>query len=201
MKRAVRFLANMTAGTAVAVGIAGCSHHPQILPEPPRTLGLFNEEIYEVQQRNAEASKLMVYSHEFQLNDENHPGFRLNSYGEDHVKQLAANLHTDTSGQIMIYVERSRTSSRPDTEFEYPVHFNEELDRKRREVVVASLTALGVLDAEQRVIIAPAFAEGLPGENAARAYQRGYSNRGNMGGGFGGGFGGRGGGGFGGGFF
>ena len=97
-------------------------------------------------------------------------------------------------------VERSTTSKRDDTEYKYPVQANPELDMQRRAVIVQLLTALGVPDAEQRVIVSPQLNRGFQDGEAERAYYQGFSN-GQFGGGFGGGFGGFGGGGFGGGGF
>ena len=77
------------------------------------------------------------------------------------------------------------------------MHFDQELDQRRRQIVVAALEQLGVLSADKLVVIAPSYAEGLSGAEAARAYSRGYNTSGDSGGGGGGG--GRGGGGGGGG--
>ena len=113
------------------------------------------------QENNAEASKYVLYAHEFELN---HPtdrsgvsGWKLNNYGQDHVKQIAANLRR--GDQFPVIVERSETTPAKNSQYQFPVHFNERLDASRRAVVVSSLVALGIPDADQRVIVAPAFAE------------------------------------------
>jgi hypothetical protein len=169
---------------ALVTLLTGCGHTKQYVAEAP--LGTISDSIWQGQEHNAEASDFVIYQHEFKLNEP-----RLNTGGEDHVKQIAERV---LSGQhFPVVIERSMTSARPDTTFNYPVHPNPDLDARRRKLIVIALQRLGVGDAEERVVIAPAFAEGYDALEATRAYRRGLS------GGFGGG--GFGGGGFGGGGF
>jgi len=184
---------------AVFIGCKSPKGAGVVAPDYP-PLGTQHDEIMMQQEINAEASKYVVYSHEFDDLDKDGPGWKLTAYGEDHVKQIAVNLQRGDEFPVML--ERSQISIQEGTEFEYPVHFNEALDSKRRQVLVASLEALGVADADERVVVGPAFAEGITGTEASRAYTRGLQgfrngSRGGMGG-FGGGMGGFGG--FGGGF-
>ena len=124
----------------------------------------------------------MVYQHEFTLN-----GLRLNTAGEDHVKRIAAELERGTDFPVVI--ERSNTSPRQNTIYKYPIHPNPELDMQRREVIVRSLTAMGVAEADQRVSVAPAYVAPYTDIDAQRAYARGIMGSGFGGfGGFGGGF-------------
>jgi hypothetical protein len=178
---------------------AGCANRQKIAafynpPSEPAMLGAEVDELNRAQEENAEPAKFIVYQHEFALNDVvegvNTGGIRLNDYGEDHVKRIADQLKCGAPWPVV--VERSQTSARTETEFHYPVHYNPELDMRRREVVVRALVQMGVPDAEQRVVVAPSFAQPLTSEEAAAAYYRG--TWGNRGGGFGGGFGGFGGG-------
>lgn len=197
MKRTWKLYSILGALTLTA-GLVGCGQNVPVAPPAP--LGSLSDAIFKDQEENAEASKYVVYAHEFELNKAeadgtNKGGWKLNEYGQDHLRQIAVNIKKGHSYPIVL--ERSQTSSKPGTKFGYPVHFNDELDRKRRDVVVASLVALGVDDAESLVIVAPAFAEGYTGGEAARAYQRGLNSNagsrggfGGIGGGFGGGFGG-----------
>lgn len=172
----------------------GCaaSREPPLVP-PPAMLGSEVDQLMSQQERNAEASKFVIPIHEFELNrptpDGRERGWRLNESGEDHVKQIAARLRQGHEFQVVI--ERSQTSALSDTEFEYPVHFNEDLDWKRRAIVVAALERLGIPDADQRVVAAPFAAEGITASEAVRAYTRvvGANNQ-NGGGGGGGGRGG-----------
>ena len=158
--------------------------------------GTLTDPIWIAQEENAEPSKFVLYQHEFVYNQA-----RLNWAGEDHIKQIAARLHSGANFPVL--VERSVTSKREDTESKYPVHLNPELDMQRRCVVVQLLTALGVPDAEQRVIVSPQLNRAMQDGEAERSYYRSFMYGGGMGG-FGGGFGGFGGGmggGFGGGGF
>jgi hypothetical protein len=158
-------------------------------PPPARPLGSLSDPIWQTQEINAEASKFVVYQHEFTLN-----GVRLNTAGEDHIKRIAAELERGTDFPVVI--ERSNTSPRQNTTYKYPVHPNPELDMQRREVVVRSLTAMGVPEADQRVSVALAYVAPYTNIEAERAYIRGIMS-GGIGsgfGGFGGGFGGFGGG-------
>ncbi|MGY8766846.1 MAG: hypothetical protein ACKVH8_00275 [Pirellulales bacterium] len=118
---------------------------PRIEPAPPQTLGAEVDQINQTQEENAEASKFVIYQHEFELNTDRSAGWKLNYAGEDHLKQIAANVSTGVDMPIVI--ERSTTSVKSETEYEYPIHLNDELDQKRRKVVVAVMLALGVTDA------------------------------------------------------
>jgi hypothetical protein len=185
--------------------VAGCQHAAMFYQSPngPEMLGTKVDQLNQAQEENAEASKYVVYQHEFKLNvrDEEgrvYPGVRLNEFGEDHVKRIAENIRRGAPYPVVI--ERNRTSVKEGTEYKYPVHFDPELDMRRREVVVRALNKMGIPDADTRVVVAPAFAEPLTAMEAQMSYGRGIRNFGGGmggGGGFGGGFGG---GGFGGGF-
>lgn len=187
MNKKIQYKSGILVSAAMLVSLIGCTSGPRIEPAPPKPLGAEVDQINQMQEENAEASKFVIYQHEFELNTERSAGWRLNYAGEDHVKQIAANISTGVD--LPIVIERSTTSIKPGTEYEYPIHLNDELDDKRRRVIVAVLLALGVSDAEQRVLIAPAFAEGQNAAEAAAAYSSGHSrnNRGGFGGGFGGG--------------
>lgn len=188
----------MGALSAVALAICGCYGYQSTYlgggASPHGPLGTLSDPMWQVQEDNAEPSKFVVYQHEWQLNTT-----RLNTDGEDHVRQIAARL---SAGQnFPVLVERSRTSPRETTEYKYPVHVNPELDMKRREVIVQALTSMGVSDASQRTIVSPALTRGFTDAEAERAYMRSMYNFNSYGGGFGGGgfggFGGLGSGGFG----
>ncbi len=191
---------------AAAPGCRSAAPLFHVPPDQPQMLGMVVDQLNEQQEVNAEASKYVVYQHEFEVNEfgdgRKEPGLKLNEFGEDHVKRIASNLR-EHGGVFPVVVERSRSTSREHTEFQYPVHYNPDLDLKRRAVVVAALEEMGIGDAENLVVVAPAFAEPYTGREAQRAYYRAIYGRGGGGGGFGGGGfgGGFGGGGFGGGIF
>ena len=194
LRRAWR--AALVAGLSpVALGWLGCCHD-RVGIYPPRPLGSYNDQAFRTQEENAEAWKYVVYMHEFQLNEstiegENPGGWKLNEAGEDHIRQIAVNLKRGDHYPIVL--ERSDTSSRAGTEFGYPVHFNDELDSRRRQVLVAALTSLGIPDADQRVVVAPAASEGMESSRAAQAYNNSLGDEMGGGGMFGWGMGGMGG--------
>jgi hypothetical protein len=182
---------------SVLLAAAGCTAPSSFYqpPPPPEMLGSKVDQINLIQEENAEASKFVIYQHEFELNRNKDgvvvEGIRLNEYGEDHVKRIAENVRN--GAPFPVVVERSQTSAKPGTKYNYPVHFNPDLDLKRREIVARALTRMGIADADTRVVVAPAFAQPLTGNEAQGAYATGISGMGGGMGGMGGGMGGMGG--------
>lgn len=167
--------------------LPGCASHRDAWmyfepPSAPTPLGTYVDEFNQIQEENAEPAKFIVSQHEFEANElvngRNVGGYRLNEYGEDHVRKIAEQLRNAV--EYPVVVERSRTTALADTRFQYPVHFDPELDLKRRAVVVEALKVLGVQDADERVVVAPSFAQPQTSVEAAAAYS--YSQ---YGGGFG----------------
>lgn len=160
-------------------------------PPAPEMLGTKVDQIMELQEHNSEAAKFVVYQHEFEdrrfEDGEAVKDLRLNEAGEDHVRKIAEQLRAGATYPVV--VERSQTQTKQRTQFKYPLHFDSELDMKRREAVVRALTRMGIADADTRVVIAPAFSQSLLGMEAESAYQTGLWGNG-MGGGWGGGMGG-----------
>lgn len=172
---------------------AGCQSTPSGgTPIQPPPLGHVVDAANRLQENNAEAAKFIVYTHEFELNkplrratnpwqratDEYHDidtrevrGIRLNEYGMDHLERIAQLLRYDEDRSRFVVVERSETSKRWNTEFQYPVHRNRELDEERRLVVVHALELMGIDRADRLVIVAPAFAAGQNSNEAAQAYR------------------------------
>ena len=130
----------------------------------PAPLGALSEPVFGNQVANAARSDFVVYQHEFQGNTE-----YLNTGGEDHLKQIALRLLSGQDAQVL--VERSMTSPRPETEFQFPVHPDPDLDLRRWEIVVRALEAMGVADARTRVIVAPALAAGMSASEAVATLQ------------------------------
>lgn len=176
--------------------VDGCAHRGGLFNSPSMVppQGTLSDPMWQMQEDNAEPSKFVLYQHEWTLNTT-----RLNTLGEDHLKQIAARINAGQNFAVII--ERSNTTTREATEYKYPVHVNPELDMRRREVVVQALTMMGVPDAAQRVVVSKAITRGYTDVEAARVL---WINSGrNMGMGGSGGFGGFGAGsgsGFGGGF-
>ena len=171
------------------------THYVAQLPcaDPPPPLGSMTvDPFFQKQEEHGEASDFVVYEHEF-MGDTN----RLNTAGEDHLRQIAARL-----GDVPypVIVEESSLASRCETKHKFPVHNDPQLDMQRREVVARALELMGAPDANSRVVVGPALTPGFRQFEATRAYNEGIIG---FGGGGGGGFGGGGfgGGGFGGGGF
>ena len=190
-------------GCLASALLSGCGHFQQarLLYERPDSmppLGTVSDDIWHKHELYGEASDFVIYQSEFEKDTA-----RLNTLGEDHVKEIA---HRLVQGQdFPVLVERSMTKPRDTTEHQYPIHPDPVLDMQRREIVVRSLVALGVQDADQRVVVAPALAAGYTAAEARAAYQQGQFGGGfglggfgrgigGFRGGFGGGFGGFGGG-------
>lgn len=137
-------------------------------PAPQRGLGSINDTIWKSQEANAEASKYVIYEHEFKLNSP-----ELNKGGENHLLMIAARIERGQEAPVI--VEQSTMGIDPTSEYQYPVNPDPELDVRRRQVVVTALTRLNVKDADSRVVIAPALAAGSKATEDERAYQRAFS--------------------------
>jgi len=163
------FRISLAATVAAALWTTGCHRWETYYQEPSMSpLGTQSDAVWRQQEANAEASDFVVYQHEFQPGSE-----RLNTDGEDHVQQIAARLLQGHEAPVV--VERSRMSPREDTQYRFPVHTNPELDMNRRDVIVRALMALGIADADERVVVAPAYAPGFRATEAEAAYRRGLS--------------------------
>ena len=146
----------------------------------PAPVGTLSNQIWRMQEHNAEASDFVIYEHEFMMD-----GTRLNYAGEDHVKQIAARIRGGHGFPVLI--ERSRHTVWKSDTYKFPVHLNPKLDMLRREVVVQALLRMGIENAEEAVVVSPALTDGFTSPEAERAYFRGINpNWGN------GGYGGRG---------
>jgi hypothetical protein len=155
-------------------------------PLEPAPLGTISDQVWRAQETNAEASDFVIHEHEFNGNTS-----RLNSAGESHVRQVAARMDETP---FPVIIELSSMSRREGTKHGFPVHGDPELDKRRRELIVHTLTALGAQDVDNRVIVGPALAPGFEQSEAETAYYQGINGGSNSGGGGGGGRGGFGGG-------
>jgi hypothetical protein len=166
--------------TAAVLGIsgyltlAGGCCWPEKTPTAP--LGTQSDAIWRRQEAGASASDFVIYQHEFVTDPDNKGPIRLNMAGEDHLKSIAARLHC--GAPLPVVVERSMMSVDPNSTYKYPVNPNPALDMQRREVVVKSLVALGVANADQCVVVAPPLAAGFTATEAAEAYTNGLNNTG-----------------------
>lgn len=157
-------------------------------PLEPAPLGTISDNIWKIQETNAEASDFVIHQHEFNGNTS-----RLNSAGESHVRQIAARM---AETPFPVIIESSSMSKRDSDVHKFPVHGDDDLDRRRRELIVHTLTALGANDVDNRVIVGPALTPGFEQFEGEAAYQIGFTPYGAGGGqgrGNAGGFGGAGG--------
>lgn len=190
----------------------GCQNlqRPVGVPVQANVVGGVVDQVNRVQEDNAEAAKFIVYAHEFEINQATDPdefnqkrgiagefsyqnenrvrGFRLSPSGQDHLNQIAFYLqnYSGVSQPPSVIVERSETSRQWESNHRYPVRRNDLLDEARRRLVVNALYQLGIPNAEQIVVVAPAFPEGLNSQEAAQAWNRSFGGFGgqNAGGGF-----------------
>ena len=163
-------------GMFAAVSATGCHFGGGPGFDHPFALGQVSDSHWETQQTNAEAADFIFYDHDF-VGD----GEKLTPSAKKKLESVALRIpHVP----FPVVVEESPNNRAP------------ELDGRRRRVIVEQLGRLGAVEVEDRVVIAPAFAEGFTAMEGERAYVSGITT--NFGTGYGAGFGGRRGGGFGG---
>ncbi len=159
----------------------GCSWHHHLMsfhrdtPSLP-PLGDISDSYWQQQESGAEADDFVVHQHEFHADSA-----RLNEGGRNHLIQIATRLR---AGEHYPIIVEASVTGEGEGEDSYPVHPDPDLDRKRREIVIRSLKALGIEEPEDLVVVAPAFAQ--PGRGGATV-GGGFGGPGLYGGGFGGG--------------
>jgi hypothetical protein len=147
-------------------GYGKYANMPQV--DRPFPIGQVTDSFWETQQTNAEAADFIFYDHEFRGNTaELAPG------AKKHLEQVALRLE---HVPFPVVIEESPHDARQD------------LDQARRRTIVEQLARIGVVNAEERVIVANAFPEGYTAQEAEAAYYGGVLNNG-YGNGFGGGVG------------
>lgn len=173
---------NLMIAVCSLLPIGGCcrDHCRAGAPFQPVPLGTLSDSVWQKQEENAEASDFVIHEHEFIGNTA-----RLNKAGEEHIKQIAAR---SWGAPFPIIVERNSMSLPGDRANEFPVHGDEQLDARRRALIVNALVTLGVGDADARVVVGPALTPGFEQFEAERAYSRGFGGQQNnsFGRGFGG---------------
>ncbi len=116
------------------------------IPAPP---GTAVNGYYHAEMRSAEQDDFVIYLHEWYQG-----GTMLGPYGGYHLKEIAHRLATVPFPVVI------QPSGRSD------------LDRERRQGIVSYLTQMGIADAQARVLLQPARAEGLRGAEAAQLFRR-----------------------------
>lgn len=138
--------------------LLGCQSCPPRCPKAnngpaydrPFPLGQVTDAHWETQQTNAQASAFVFYDHEFTDNTAT-----LTPLGEKHMQQVALRL---SHVPFPVVVEQSVDNK------------NRTLDAARRLAVVERLTRLGACKVDQRVVVAPAIAEGITAIEGEAAY-------------------------------
>lgn len=122
----------------------------------PFPLGQVTDSFWETQQTNAEAADFIFYDHEFRYDTKNHVDTaELAPGGKKKLMQVALRLE---HVPFPIVIEESQHAARP------------ELDEARRQTIIRELNRLGVTNADGRVVVAGAFAEGFTGVEGESAY-------------------------------
>jgi hypothetical protein len=130
-------------------GVGGCGWNaacrapsvPDVYP-----LGAVNRAHYQTMQANGEAANFILH-----LNDFVGSTSELTPAGKDHVLEIAARAR---SVPFPVVIERSENNASP------------ALDEHRRASIAQVLVDLGVVDAPQRTVVAPAYGKGLTGREA-----------------------------------
>ena len=133
----------------------------------PFPLGQSTDAFWEAQQTNAEAADFIFYDHEFRYDTQRHvETAELSPGAKRHLEQVALRLE---HVPFPVVIEANEHEARP------------ELSRARRQTIIEQLNRMGVTNADERVVVAPRWAEGRTAIEAEQTY---YNI---LGGGFGGG--------------
>ena len=143
-------------------GSRGGAQQTSAAYDRPFPVGQVTDAHWETQQTNAEAADFVFYDHEFVgETSELAPG------AKRHLEQVALRLE---HVPFPVVIEQSQHDAKP------------ALDQARKRTIVEQLARIGVPNAEERVVVAGAFAEGITAIEAERNYFNGV-----LGGQFGGG--------------
>jgi hypothetical protein len=127
----------------------------------PFPVGQVSDSFWETQQTNAEAADFIFHDHEFRYDTaELAPG------AKRHLEMVALRLE---HVPFPIVIEQSPHNAKP------------ALDAARRATIVMNLNRMGITGADERVVVASAFAEGITGIEAERSYYNGILGGGNGG--------------------
>ena len=140
----------------------------------PFPVGQVTDSHWETQQANAEAADFIFYDHEFRYDTTKHVDTaQLSPLAKKHLAEVALRLEHVPYPVVIEELPRSHDEARN--------HEKGLLEQARRKTIVEQLNRMGVTNADERVVVANAFAEGFTGVEGERAYLNVIS------GGFGGG--------------
>jgi hypothetical protein len=135
---------------AALVGFcAGCGWHAEYRsPSVPDVypLGAVNRAHYQTMQTNGEAADFILHQNDFVGSTS-----ELSPAGKDHLLEIAARAR---SVPFPVLIERTENNANPT------------VDEHRRASIAQVLMDLGIADAPQRTIVAPAYGKGLTGREA-----------------------------------
>ena len=159
----------------IALGCAGPHHHKQSHKgyggppygpphDRPFPVGQVTDSFWETQQANAEAADFIFYDHEFKrLTTGNHEETaQLAPLAKKKIEQVALRLEHVPFPVVIEQLPRDHNAARN--------HQKGLVEEARRRTVVEQLNRMGITNADERVIIANAFPEGITGIEGERAY-------------------------------
>ncbi|HZZ72306.1 MAG TPA: hypothetical protein VFE24_08630 [Pirellulales bacterium] len=142
------------AALLAAAALTGCSGSRNQARNPagdrPFPLGAVSDAHWETQETNAQAAKFIFHDQEF-VGDT----AELAPSAKKHLMEVALRLE---HVPFPVVIEESQYDRNP------------ELDQKRRRTVVEQLGRLGVVNVEDRVVVANSFAEGFTAIEGESAY-------------------------------
>lgn len=147
----------------------------------PLPVGQVTDSHWETQQTNAEADDFIFYDHEFRYDTEHQVDTaQLSPRTKKKLEQVALRLEHVPFPVVIEELPRDHDAAR-----------NRQkglLEQARRQTIVEQLNRMGITNADERVVIANAFPEGITGIEAEQSYSTilGGSFRGGAGRRFGG---------------
>jgi hypothetical protein len=159
------------------LAVAGCAgpHHkkghkayggPPYGPphDRPFPVGQVTDSHWETQQTNAEAADFIFYDHEFRRETTgNHAETaQLSPLAKKKIEQVALRLEHVPFPVVIEQLPRDHDAAKN--------HQKGLVEEARRRTVVEQLNRMGITNADERVVIANAFPEGITGIEAERSY-------------------------------
>ena len=175
----------LAAACLLISGCAGTHHHKQShktyggppygpAHDRPFPVGQVTDSFWETQQTNAEAADFIFYDHEFRYDTTTHmETAQLSPLAKKHLEEVALRLEHVPFPVVIEELPRDHDAAK---NYEKGL-----LEQARRKTIVEQLNRLGITNADERVVVANACAEGFTGVEGERAYFN------VIGGGFGGG--------------
>ena len=129
----------------------------------PFPVGQVTDSFWETQQTNAEAADFIFYDHEFRYDTTKHvETAQLSPLAKKHLEDVALRLEHVPFPVIIEELPRTHDEAKN--------HEKGLLEQARRKTVVEHLNRLGVTNADTRVVVSNACAEGFTGVEGERSY-------------------------------